>query len=115
LNSQAIVKSGAIFSTVGVVLLSIFALVLLAYPVLKVCQRSNKECEFSTSAPEPLKFVVKPLFLVVAILTIALGVIIFRVGTWYNYRRIANVVNVHPKVFFPYFLIAIKNTLFSYS
>ena len=103
MNSQAIVKSGAIFSTIGVVLLGIFALVLLAYPVLKVCQTSNKECGFSTSAPEPLKFVVTPLFLVVALLTIALGIIIFRVGAWYNYKRITNVLDVHPKAFTPIF------------
>src|SRR5437763_14783869 len=115
MNSQAIVRSGAIFSTIGVVLLGIFALVLLAYPVLKMCQTSNKECGFSTSAPEPLKFVVTPLFLVVALLTIALGIIIFRVGAWYNYKRITNVLDANPKVFTPYFLIAIKNILLSYS
>lgn len=90
LGSQTIVKSGAVFSTIGVALLIAFIIVLLAFPVLKECQDSGKKCEFSSTAPKPLKFIVKPTFLVIALLAIAIGVVIIRFGTWYHHEAIGN-------------------------
>jgi hypothetical protein len=88
LDLQAIVKSGAISSTIGVALLITFVIVLLAFPLLKECQNfGEKKCEFYSSAPEPLKFILKPIFLVIALIVIAIGVIIIRVGTWYVCRK----------------------------
>jgi uncharacterized membrane protein YczE len=86
LEPQTVVKSGAIFSSIGIGLLIIFVMVLLLFPVLKECQRTGEKCEFSSPAPEPLKFIIKPTFLVIALLTIAIGVVIIRFGTWYYYK-----------------------------
>jgi TRAP-type mannitol/chloroaromatic compound transport system permease small subunit len=93
LGSQVIVKSGAIFSTIGVALLIFFIIVLLAFPVLKECQNSSKKCEFSSTAPKPLKFIVQPAMLVAALLTIATGVAIVRLGTWYHDKDTRKDVN----------------------
>ena len=93
LGSQVIVKSGAIFSTIGVALLIIFIIVLLAFPILKECQNSSKKCEFSSTAPKPLKFLVEPSMLVAALLTIAIGVTIIRLGTWYQDKATRKDVN----------------------
>jgi len=86
LEPQTVVKSGAIFSLIGIGLLITFVMVLLLFPVLKECQRTGEKCEFSSKAPEPLKFIIKPAFLVIALLTIAIGVVIIRFGTWYYYK-----------------------------
>ena len=87
LEPQILVKSGAIFSSIGIGLLIIFAMVLLLFPVLKECQRTGEKCEFSSTAPEPLKFIIKPTFLVIALLAIAIGVAIIRFGTRYYYKK----------------------------
>jgi predicted secreted protein len=87
LRLQTIIKSGAVLSTVGVALLISFIVVLLVFPVIKECQNSNKKCEFSSTAPDPLEFVVKPIFLVTSLVVIAIGVSIIRFGTWYHHKK----------------------------
>jgi predicted secreted protein len=94
LGLQAIIKSGAVFSTIGVVLLIAFIIVLLTFPVLKECQNSNKKCQFSSTAPNPLKFIVKPTFLVTALVAIAIGVSIIRFGTWYHHKTKRNDIDI---------------------
>ena len=85
---KGIEKSGAIFSMVGIALLIAFAIVLLAFPIIKQCQRSTEKCEFYSAAPDSVRFIVKPIFLAIALITIAIGVGTTRFAVWYQYKKI---------------------------
>jgi hypothetical protein len=74
-------------SCIGTALLIAFVVILLAFPVLKECQKLDERCEFISTAPKPLKSLINPIFLFTALIIIALGVAIIRFGTWYQYRK----------------------------
>jgi hypothetical protein len=88
LELRQIERSGAIFSTVGVALLISFVLVLLAFPITKQCQRPTGKCEFYSTAPDSVGFIVKPVFLAAALIIIAIGVGTTRFAIWYEYKKI---------------------------
>jgi hypothetical protein len=88
LELKSIEKSGAIFSTIGLALLIAFILVLLAFPVVKQCQKPSEKCEFYSAAPGSVRFIVKPTFLAAALIIIAVGVGTIRFAVWYQYKKI---------------------------
>lgn len=87
LSLQIIVRSGAILSCIGTALLITFIVILIAFPILKECQNLDEKCEFISTAPEPLKSLINPIFLSASLLIIASGVAIIRFGTWYQYKK----------------------------
>ena len=74
-------------SCIGTALLITFIVILIAFPVLKECQNLHGRCEFISTAPEPLKSLINPIFLSASLLIIASGVAIIRFGTWYLYKK----------------------------
>ena len=76
---EVLTKSGAILSSVGVVLFITFVAVLLIFPVAKQCENKEK-CSFSSSAPGQLKQIVQPGFLALSLLLIAAGVLVIRIS-----------------------------------
>jgi hypothetical protein len=87
LSLQIIVRSGAVLSCIGTALLITFIVILIAFPILKECQNLDEKCEFISTAPEPLKSLINPIFLSASLLIIASGVAIIRFGTWYQYKK----------------------------
>jgi hypothetical protein len=87
LELKHIEKAGAVFSAVGIALLITFVLVLLAFPITKQCQRTIGKCEFYSTAPDPVKFIVNPIFLASALMVIAGGVGTTRFAIWYQYKK----------------------------
>ncbi|MFL6380290.1 MAG: hypothetical protein ACJ72S_03230 [Nitrososphaeraceae archaeon] len=85
---KSIEKSGAILSTVGLALLIAFIIVLLAFPIVKQCQRSSQQCKFYSAGPDYVRFIVRPIFLATALIMIAIGVGTTRFAIWYQYRKI---------------------------
>ncbi|MFZ0512633.1 MAG: hypothetical protein WAM14_13580 [Candidatus Nitrosopolaris sp.] len=77
-------RSGAILSCVGAMLLVILAAILLVYPIVKNCH--ERKCIFTTSAPSPLNSFVKPSLLAASLVIIAAGVALIRFGSWYQYK-----------------------------
>ncbi|HYT42049.1 MAG TPA: hypothetical protein VEP90_06865 [Methylomirabilota bacterium] len=78
------IKSGAILSSFGAILLVVLAAILLIYPVVKNCH--ERKCVFTSSAPRPLNSFVKPYFLATSLVMIAAGVALIRFGSWYQYK-----------------------------
>jgi TRAP-type mannitol/chloroaromatic compound transport system permease small subunit len=87
LTLREIEKSGAILSTIGLVLLIVFIIVLLAFPIIKYCPKPYNKCEFYSSAPDSIRFVVRPIFLAFTLMIIAIGVSTTRFAVWYQYRK----------------------------
>jgi hypothetical protein len=74
-----VIKSGAIISTIGVIMLILFGAILLVFPVIKTCERN---CIFVSTAPQYLKQVINPLFLFISLILISLGVFLIRIVKW---------------------------------
>jgi hypothetical protein len=74
-----IIKSGAIISTIGVIMLILFGAILLVFPVIKKCERN---CIFVSTAPQYLKQLINPLFLFISLMLISLGVFLIRIVKW---------------------------------
>ncbi len=72
-----IIKSGAIISTIGVIMLILFGLILLIFPVIKSCEKS---CIFISTAPDYLRQLINPLFLFISLLLISFGIFSIRIG-----------------------------------
>ncbi len=78
------IRSGAVLSSLGAILLVIISIVLLAYPIISDCH--DGKCTLTSSAPNPLNALVKPNLVAISIGVIALGVAIIRFGTWYQLK-----------------------------
>jgi hypothetical protein len=74
-----VIKSGAIISTIGVIMLILFGVILLVFPVIKTCERN---CIFVSTAPQYLKQLINPLFLFISLMLISLGVFLIRIVKW---------------------------------
>lgn len=74
-----ILKSGAIISTIGIIMLILFGLILLIFPVIKTCERN---CIFVSTAPQIFKQLINPLFLFVSLSLISLGIFLIRIVKW---------------------------------
>ena len=71
-----VIKSGAIISTIGIIMLILFGSILLIFPVIKTCERN---CIFVSTAPQYLKQLINPIFLFVSLILISLGVFLIRI------------------------------------
>jgi hypothetical protein len=71
------VKSGAVISTIGVIMLVLFGLILLIFPVIKTCEKS---CVYISTAPEHIRQLINPLFLFISLLLISFGIFSIRFG-----------------------------------
>ena len=80
-------KAGAILSTIGLVLLIAFIIVLLAFPISKQCPKPYHKCQFYSTAPDSIRFVIKPTFLASTLIIIAIGVGTTRFAVWYQYKK----------------------------
>jgi NADH:ubiquinone oxidoreductase subunit 5 (subunit L)/multisubunit Na+/H+ antiporter MnhA subunit len=87
INMDNIIKCGAVFSLIGTVIMIILVSVILIFPVQKNCDGNDSDCQFISTAPGILRSIVSPLTLVIALLTVATGLLIFRFGTRYKLRK----------------------------
>ena len=90
MDLKTVIRVGAIFSVIGIILLIGFISTLLLFPVNKKCQNTIHGCEFYSIAPEPLASFIKPVFLVLILLIIAAGVAVIRFGRWREYKKDRN-------------------------
>lgn len=86
-NVDRIIKAGAVCSIIGTFVLILLVLVIVIFPIQKNCNHDNEKCEYVSSAPNLLKTLINPQTLVVSLLTIAAGILIFRLGTWYKLKK----------------------------
>ncbi len=86
MSTLILAKSGAIVSSIGVTLLVIFAVILLAFPVIKNCPGDQK-CSYHSTAPGVLQSIVQPSFLAISLITISAGVLILRLGRWIGSKK----------------------------
>ncbi|HLG37199.1 MAG TPA: hypothetical protein VI338_03630 [Nitrososphaera sp.] len=84
---EILIKSGGVVSTAGVGLFIAFVTVLLVFPVIKSCDSSNTNCEYSSTAPEPFRSIVQPAYLAASLLVIAGGVFLVRFGRWRDSKK----------------------------
>src|SRR5919198_3613128 len=70
MRRDILVGAGAIFSSVGTILLALLILALLIFPVVKNCP-NQEECDYSSTAPEPLNYFVTPIFVTADLFVIA--------------------------------------------
>ena len=83
LNYRRIIKIGAVVSTIGVIMLILFGLILLLFPVTKIC---DENCNYLSSAPDYLRQMINPLFLFISLILISSGVFFIRIGNRQLYR-----------------------------
>jgi hypothetical protein len=83
LRRDILIRAGAIFSSVGTILLALLISVLLIFPVVKNCP-NQEECYYISTAPEPLNYFVTPIFVTVDLFVIATGVLFMRFVRWYT-------------------------------
>jgi uncharacterized membrane protein YidH (DUF202 family) len=89
---QTLARSGAIASSAGVVLMVIFVVVLLLFPVIKNCGEGER-CTYRSTAPGELQPVVRPSFFAISLITISAGVLILRLSRWLESKKIENETN----------------------
>lgn len=82
-----IIKCGAVCSLIGTFILILLVLVIVIFPVQKICKNNESDCQYISTAPGILGTLVSPHTLVIALLTIAGGILIFRFGTWYRLKK----------------------------
>jgi len=85
LRYRRMIKLGALISTAGVIMLILFGLILLLFPVTKICE---EKCNYLSSAPEYLRQLINPLFLFISLILISLGVFFIRIGNRQLYRSL---------------------------
>jgi uncharacterized membrane protein len=83
LRYRRMIKLGALISTAGVAMLILFGLILLLFPVTKICEEN---CNYLSSAPEYLRQMINPLFLFISLILISSGVFFIRIGNRQLYR-----------------------------
>jgi hypothetical protein len=86
LGLDKLIRAGAIFSLAGTVLLILLTSILLAYPIVKNCSIDGK-CAYRSTAPTPLSYIIKPIFVAGALFIIATGIGLMRFAKWYKYKR----------------------------
>jgi len=79
------IKIGALISTAGVIMLILFGLILLLFPVTKICEEN---CNYLSSAPEYLRQLINPLFLFISLILISSGVFFIRIGNRQLYKSL---------------------------
>lgn len=82
---RRMIKLGALISTAGVAMLILFGLILLLFPVTKICEEN---CHYLSSAPDYLRQMINPLFLFISLILISSGVFLIRIGNRQLYRSL---------------------------
>lgn len=82
---RRMIKLGALISTAGVAMLILFGLILLLFPVTKICEEN---CNYLSSAPDYLRQMINPLFLFISLILISSGVFLIRIGNRQLYRSL---------------------------
>lgn len=85
LRYRRIIKLGALISTAGVAMLILFGLILLLFPVTKICEEN---CNYLSSAPDYIRQMINPLFLFISLILISSGVFLIRIGNRQLYRSL---------------------------
>ncbi len=85
--TDKIIKCGAVCSLIGTFILILLVIVVVIFPVHKICKTNESDCQYISTAPGILRTLVSPHTLVIALLTIAAGILIFRFGTWYRLKK----------------------------
>jgi len=85
LRYRRMIKIGALISTAGVTMLILFGLILLLFPVTKICEEN---CNYLSSAPEYLRQLINPLFLFISLILISSGVFFIRIGNRQLYKSL---------------------------
>jgi len=85
LRYRRMIKIGALISTAGVIMLILFGLILLLFPVTKICEEN---CNYLSSAPEYLRQLINPLFLFISLILISSGVFFIRIGNRQLYKSL---------------------------
>lgn len=85
LRYRRMIKLGALISTAGITMLILFGLILLLFPVTKICEEN---CNYLSSAPEYLRQLINPLFLFISLILISSGVFFIRIGNRQLYKRL---------------------------
>ena len=85
LRYRRMIKLGALISTAGIIMLILFGLILLLFPVTKICEEN---CNYLSSAPEYLRQLINPLFLFISLILISSGVFFIRIGNRQLYRSL---------------------------
>jgi hypothetical protein len=83
LRRDILIRAGGIFSAAGIVLLTLFISILLIFPVVKSCP-NQEQCDYYTTAPEPLNYFITPLFVTLDLFVIATGVLFMRFARWHR-------------------------------
>lgn len=85
LRYRRMIKLGALISTAGVAMLILFGLILLLFPVTKICEEN---CNYLSSAPDYIRQMINPLFLFISLILISSGVFLIRIGNRQLYRSL---------------------------
>ena len=85
LRYRRMIKLGAVVSTIGVIMLILFGLILLLFPVTKNCEIT---CSYILDAPDLLRRVISPLFLFISLILISSGVLLIRIGNRQLYKKL---------------------------
>ena len=82
---RGMIKLGAVISTVGVIMLILFGLILLLFPMTKNCEIT---CTYILDAPDFLRQVINPTFLFISLILISSGVFLIRIGNRQLYKKL---------------------------
>ena len=87
MNSELVIKAGAVIASFGTIFLVIFAIVLLVFSITKLCD--NGLCIYVSNAPYPLNLLIAPIVLVIILVFIACGIAMIRLGKWsFNKKKL---------------------------
>ena len=86
MNSELVIKAGAVIASFGTIFLVIFAIVLLVFSITKLCDNEPK-CIYISNAPYPLNLLITPIVLVIILVVIACGIAIIRLGKWFFSKK----------------------------
>ena len=86
MNSELVIKAGAVIASIWTIFLVIFAIVLLVFSITKLCDNVLK-CIYVSNAPYPLNLLIAPIVLVIILVVIACGIAIIRLGKWFFSKK----------------------------
>ena len=86
MNSELVIKAGAVIASIGTIFLVIFAIVLLVFSITKLCDNGLK-CIYVSNSPYPLNLLIAPIVLVIILVFIACGIAMIRLGKWFFNKK----------------------------
>ncbi len=85
MNIKILIKLGGLVSSAGVIMLILFLITIMVFPVQKSCDIENK-CRYFSTAYSPFKEIVNPIYFSISLSIIASGILMLRVGRKYEYK-----------------------------